>query len=386
MAALMTSVMENTSKITGYMETCKKMNIQVVAPDINEGFAYFDAKDECIIFGLAAIKNVGKNVVDRIVEEREKSGPFNSLTAFYNRMDSKDTNKRSIESLILAGAFDKLGGKRSQYLAVYKQIAEGISHHRKNNIEGQIDLFGMGQTEVVEDKDHLPDIPEFESKELLGYEKEVLGIYLSGHPLEKVREQLEGLTTIKSDDLLIKEGDDGEEEVEKNNIQDGKRVVVGGMITEKKIIFTKNNHKMAFVTLEDLRGTMEVVVFPNLYDQYVHFPEDSVFIIKGRISIKEETNVVILAEEINTLNNLQNPGIEQSHLLLRMDSSQRNPAMRDRLLEIFQRFRGTTPIIVEHREDGTRKTFPAKYNIKLGDDIVNQLTDILGKECVIIKK
>ena len=165
MAALMTSVMDVTSKITGYMETCKRMNISVLSPDINEGHAYFDAKDNQIIYGLAAIKNVGKNVIDRIVEERENGGYFKSLTDFYNRMESKDTNKRSIESLILAGAFDQLGGKRSQYMAVYKQIANGISLSRKNNIQGQIDLFAFGGEEVVEDKDHLPDIPEFDSKD-----------------------------------------------------------------------------------------------------------------------------------------------------------------------------------------------------------------------------
>lgn len=382
MAALMTSVMENTSKITGYMETCKKMNIEVLPPDINEGFAYFDAKDDKIIFGLAAIKNVGKNVVDRIVEEREENGKFKSLTDFYNRMDTKDTNKRSIESLILAGAFDTLGGKRSQYLAVYKQIADGISHSRKNNISGQMDLFGFGASEeVVEDKDHLPDIPEFDSKELLAYEKEVLGIYLSGHPLDKVRSQLERYITITSDALLL---DDNEEEQEVT-ITDGQHVVIGGMVAEKKVIFTKSNKKMAFVNLEDLRGMMEVVIFPNLYEQFVRYEEDAVLLMKGRISIKEETNVVVLAEEITTLQNILNPGVDDPHILLRLDESMRTAEVRQELLTIFSNYKGSTKIIVENREDGIKKPFPPKYNVKICDELVKKLTNLLGQDCVTIK-
>lgn len=382
MAALMTSVMENTSKITGYMETCKKMNIEVLPPDINEGFAYFDAKDNKIIFGLAAIKNVGKNVVDRIVEERQANGKFKSLTDFYNRMETKDTNKRSIESLILAGAFDTLGGKRSQYLAVYKQIADGISHSRKNNISGQIDLFGFGASEeVVEDKDHLPDILEFDSKELLAYEKEVLGIYLSGHPLDKVRSELERYITITSDAFILDE-DDEEQEI---TITDGQHVIIGGMVAEKKVIFTKSNKKMAFVNLEDLRGMMEVVIFPNLYEQFARYEEDAVLLIKGRISIKEETNVVVLAEEITTLQNMLNPGEDEPHILLRLDESLRTVEVRKELLTIFSNYKGSTKIIVENREDGVKKPFPPKYNVKICDELVKKLTNLLGLDCVTIK-
>ena len=381
MAALMTSIMENTSKITGYMETCKKMKIEVLPPNINEGFAYFDVKGDKILFGLAAIKNVGKNVIDRIVEEREKCGAFKSLTDFYNRMDSKDTNKRSIENLILAGAFDSLGGKRSQYLSVYKQIAEGISHTRKNNISGQMDLFALGGEETIEDKDHLPDIEEFDTKELLAYEKEVLGIYLSGHPLDKVRGTLEKYITMTSDRMQMNEEEIEHEELP---VYDGQLVVVGGMIADKKVIFTKSNKKMAFLTLEDIRGTMEVVIFPNLYERYVRFPEDSVLLIKGRISIKEESNVVVLAEEITSLADLINPGAHEPHVLLRLDESQRTAEVREQLLELFKAHKGNVKVIVENREDGTKKAFPPKYNVKISEEFVNKLTSLLDDGCVII--
>ena len=384
MAALMTSVMENTTKIIGYMDTCKKMNIEVLPPDINEGYAYFDAKGHQILFGLAAIKNVGKNVVDRIVEEREAGGLFKSLTDFYNRMDSKDTNKRSIESLILAGAFDSLGGKRSQYFAVYKQIADGISHSRKNNIVGQMDLFAIGGTEPMEDKDHLPELPEFESKELLAYEKDVLGIYLSGHPLDKVRQSLERYITITSDALNLESEEETTEE--SSLIEDGKIVIVGGIIADKKVIFTKNNKKMAFLTLEDMRGTMEVVVFPNLYEQFTRFSEESVLVIRGRVSIKEETHVVILAEEMTTLMALLNPEMEGEHILLKLDESLRTPEVRSQLLNLFKDYPGKVKVIVENREDGSRKAFPSKYNVQITDEFVKKITNLLGEECVIITK
>lgn len=382
MAALMTSIMENTSKITGYMETCKKMKIEVLPPNINEGFAYFDVKGDKILFGLAAIKNVGKNVVDRIVEEREKGGPFKSLTDFYNRMDSKDTNKRSIENLILAGAFDLLGGKRSQYLSVYKQIADGISHTRKNNINGQMDLFALSGEETIEDKDHLPDIEEFDSKTLLAYEKEVLGIYLSGHPLDKVRGTLEKYITMTSDRMQMSEEE--EPQVEELPVYDGQLVVVGGMVADKKVIFTKSNKKMAFLTLEDIRGTLEVIIFPNLYDRYIRFPEESVLLIKGRISIKEESNVVVLAEEITSLEDLVTPGANEKHVLLRLDESQRTANVRGELLELFKKHQGNIKVIVENKEDGTKKAFPSRYNVSISEEFVNKLTSLLGNGCVII--
>lgn len=382
MAALMTSVMDVTTKITGYMETCKRMGIEVLSPDINEGHAYFDANGDKIIYGLAAIKNVGKNVIDRIVEERQRNGRFKSLTDFYNRMESKDTNKRSIESLILAGAFDHLGGRRSQYMAVYKQIANGINLNRKNNIQGQIDLFGLGSEEVVEDKDHLPDITEFDSKELLNYEKEVMGIYLSGHPLDKVRGSLERYITLTSDQLAPPSE---EEETKEEQIYDGKRVVVGGILIEKKVIFTKQNKKMAFLTLEDTRGVMEIVVFPNSFEQFTTFPEDSVFVIKGRISIKEETSAVILAEEITTLEILTKPKEEEPYVLLELDADQRTKEVREELLHIFQNYKGKTKIIVQNSEDGAQKAFPSKYNVQICDEFVKKITNLLGKERVTIK-
>ncbi|MDF2879291.1 MAG: polymerase alpha subunit, partial [Clostridia bacterium] len=361
MAALMTSVMDISNKITNYIDNCKKMTIEVQPPDINSGFAYFDAKDNHIIYGLAAIKNVGRNVIDRIVEEREIRGKFKSLTDFYNRMEAKDTNKRSIESLIFAGAFDSLGGKRSQYIAAYKQISTGISLNRKNNVAGQIDLFALSTGDVIEDKDHLPMMEEFDQKDLLSYEKEVMGIYLSGHPLDKVRSVLEKYTSVTSGDLEYKEEED-------EGPYDGQRVAAGGILVDKRVIFTKTNKKMAFLTLEDTTGTMEVIIFPTLYEQFAKLSEESVFVVKGRISIKEETTAVILADDITSLEILLNPENQQCIMLL-LDEKKRTKEIREKLVHIFNKYPGKTKIIVENVEDGSQKAFPSRYNVQPKEEL-----------------
>jgi DNA polymerase-3 subunit alpha len=354
------------------------MAIEVQPPDINSGFAYFDAKDNHIIYGLAAIKNVGRNVIDRIVEEREKRGKFKSLTDFYNRMEAKDTNKRSIESLIFAGAFDSLGGKRSQYIAAYKQISSGISLNRKNNVAGQMDLFALNTGDVIEDKDHLPIMEEFDQKDLLSYEKEVMGIYLSGHPLDKVRSVLEKYTSVTSGDLEYKEDED-------EGPYDGQRVAAGGILVDKRIIFTKTNKKMAFLTLEDTTGTMEVIIFPTVYEQFAKLSEESVFVVKGRISIKEETTAVILADDITSLEILLNPGNQQCILLL-LDEKKRTKEIREKLVHIFNKYPGKTKIIVENVEDGSQKAFPSRYNVQPKEELRQELIALLGEKSIVVNK
>ncbi len=378
MAALMTSVMDSGNKIRQYIDNCKKIGIRVVAPDINKGYAHFSTSGEEIMYGLAAIKNVGKNVIDKIVEEREKGGIFTSLTDFYNRMDSKDTNKRCIESLIFAGAFDTLGGKRSQYFSVYKQIGDGMALSKKKNIAGQIDLFGLAtEEEKPVQTDVLPHIPEFDSKEILNYEKEVLGIYLSGHPLDKVSTTLDRYISHKTANLEV---------TEDMVLEDGTKVIIGGLIVEKRIIFTKNNKKMAFVTLEDTTGTIECIIFPNMYDLFTKYEETSVFLFKGHVSIKEDEDVVIIVDKLTTLEALEQPESVQDKLVLRLDETQRTKEIREKLISIFVQSPGKTSIIVESIEDGTCKAFPERYNISVNEKIVQQLCEVLGKECVIMAK
>ena len=386
MAALMTSVMDVTPKVRQYIDSCKKLGIQVVAPHINEGYAYFSTKNNRIMYGLAAIKNVGKNVIDRIVEERDKNGPFKSLTDFYNRMDSKDVNKRCVESLILAGAFDEFGGRRSQYMAAYKQIADGIATNRKNNIQGQINLFALGMEEEDNlNQDHLPNIPEFDMKEILNYEKEVMGIYLSGHPLDKVNNQLERYISHHAVDLEISQ--EQEEDVSSEyKLTDGQQVMVGGLLAEKKVIFTKTNKKMAFLTIEDTTGSLECIVFPNQYEKFERLNQEHVFIIKGHISIKEEEAAVVLVDDITTLEALLNPEEEGECLLLRLDENKRTEEIRNQLLAIFIKYPGKTKVVVESLENHVKKAFPPRYNIRICEQIVQELRNVVGNECVVLPK
>lgn len=386
MAALMTSVMDVTPKVRQYIDSCKKLGIQVVAPHINEGYAYFSTKNNRIMYGLAAIKNVGKNVIDRIVEERDKNGPFKSLTDFYNRMDSKDVNKRCVESLILAGAFDEFGGRRSQYMAAYKQIADGIATNRKNNIQGQINLFALGMEEEDNlNQDHLPNIPEFDMKEILNYEKEVMGIYLSGHPLDKVNNQLERYISHHAVDLEITQ--EQEEDVSSEyKLTDGQQVIVGGLLAEKKVIFTKTNKKMAFLTIEDTTGSLECIVFPNQYEKFERLNQEHVFIIKGHISIKEEEAAVVLVDDITTLEALLNPDEEGECLLLRLDENKRTEEIRNQLLAIFIKYPGKTKVVVESLENHVKKAFPPRYNIRICEQIVQELRNVVGNECVVLPK
>ena len=380
MAALMTSIMDSSAKVRQYIDNCKKIGIEVVSPDINKGCAYFTTEGNQIMYGLAAIKNVGKNVIEKIVEERDKKGPFSSLTEFYERMESKDTNKRSIESLILAGAFDAFGGKRSQYMAIYKQVSDGIALSKKKNIAGQIDLFGMGMSEEesqLASQDTLPNIPEFDSKEILNYEKEVLGIYLSGHPLDKVSGQLERYISHKA--IMLEPTDEME-------LYDQQKVVVGGLVVEKRVIFTKTNKKMAFVTLEDTTGVLECIIFPNVFEQFSQIDESEVLIIKGHLSLKEDEAAVVLADELTTLEQLINPENIQNKLILRMDESMRTKEVRDKLLNIFYKYPGKTSIIVESLEDGSMKPFPERYNIHLSHQVLEQLKMLIGNEAVLVSK
>ncbi|MEG0318873.1 MAG: DNA polymerase III subunit alpha, partial [Niameybacter sp.] len=387
MAALMTSIMDVTPKVRQYIDSCKKLGIEVVAPHINEGYAYFSTKDNQIMYGLAAIKNVGRNVIDRIVEERDKNGPFKSLTDFYNRMDSKDVNKRCVESLILAGAFDDFGGKRSQYIAAYKQIGDGVASNRKNNIQGQINLFALGVEEEESNlnQDHLPNIPEFEMKEILNYEKEVMGIYLSGHPLDKVTNQLERYITHHAIELEIEE-EEGEETNTEYKLVDGQQVVVGGLLAEKKVIFTKTNKKMAFLTIEDTTGTLECIVFPNQFEKFERLDPEHVLIIKGHISIKEEEAAVVLADDMTTLEVLLNPETEKEQLLLRLDETKRTEDIRNKLLSIFLKYPGNTKVVVESIENHTQKAFPPRYNVRLNEKIIQELKEVMGSECVVVPK
>ena len=375
MAALMTSVMDNPDKVTGYIDECKKMNIRLLPPDINEGFAPFSVNGDCIRFSLAAIRNVGKNAVETIVAEREENGKFISMTDFLNRIEGKDINKRGIESLIKGGAFDSLGGFRSQYMGMYKFVLDGISQARKNNIEGQINLFEMFEEDSDESvKDDLPNIEEFPLKERLNMEKEVLGIYVSGHPLAEYENKIQRLISCTSSDLSF-EDEDGN-----RKINDDEKVIIGGIVSEKTIHYTKNNKVMAFIKIEDLKGAVEVVVFPNVYESNsIYLSEESVVIIRGRANVSPGEETKVIAEKITPLERFG----KYNSVGVVIDKEKTETF--DDIINIVNKYKGETPLYIHDVKLNKKFKADERYWIDTDTDVLIELRKVFGENSVVVK-
>ncbi len=307
LAALITSFMGNSGKVSGYIQYCRKRNIPVLPPDVNESYARFTVRDRSIRFGLAAVKNVGTSAIEAIIKVREEKGRFVSFLDFCRKTEDVEINKKMVESLIKCGAFDSLGAHRSQLLAVYEKILDSVAQDRRRNVSGQLSLFGGASSAAPSAYrlDILPDREEFPLKALLSMEKEMTGVYISGHPLDEYKKSLEGLQT-----TLEISGLKGEEERETmaegvlpaTDLADGSPVTLGGILTDKKIKYTRNNSVMAFVTLEDLYGTIEVIVFPRVYSRFsALLNTDQAVIVKGRISLREEEDPKVICNEVEPL-------------------------------------------------------------------------------------
>ena len=295
MAALMTSVIENPSKVAEYIYACRQMNIRILPPDINRGEAAFSVDGDNIRYGLAAIKSIGKPVIQAIVDERNAFGPYRSLEDFITRLSSRDVlNKRAIENFIKAGALDTLGGTRKQFMSIYIQIVDHVNQEKKYSMAGQLSLFDMAsEDQKAEFQIRLPDVGEYSKENLLAFEKEVLGIYISGHPLEAYEEKWRKVITATTSDFQP------DDDTGRTKVHDGARVIIGGMITDKTVKHTKTNQMMAFVTVEDLLGTVEVVVFPRDYEKNRQYLEpDSKVYIRGRVSEEEEKASKLICESV----------------------------------------------------------------------------------------
>lgn len=374
MAALMTSVMDRTDKIAGYIDECKKMDISLLPPDINEGFSHFSVSEGKIRFSLSAIKNVGKNTIKALVAEREKNGAYTSLTDFCSRMESGELNKRSLESLIKAGALDSLGGLRAQYMAVYQNVLDGIAQSRKNNLEGQMSLFDMVEQEQVYQKEELPNIEEYSIKEKLSFEKEMLGIYVSGHPLAEYETILKRKTNCTSKDFII-------EEQQNAKIFDGQRVNVGGMIIRKAIKHTRANNTMAFLTLEDLYGTIEIVIFSNLYQKVADkIEEDTVVVVKGRASISSDGEAKLIASDIECFNTEQKKTTTLGLIL----TEQSHISLQD-IIKILLKYHGSIPVYIYDKKKEKKFKADSRYWIQQNELLFQELELLLGNENVIVK-
>lgn len=370
MAALLTSVMGSTDSISLYIQESRRLKIEVLSPDVNESFSNFTVFKDKIRFGLAAIKNVGRPLIEAIIKARKNAGEFISLIDFCSRIENKTLNKRALESLIKSGAFDSIRGNRAQLLAIYERVLEGAQQDKKKNIKGQYNMFAQSNTDDKNDikKDILPDIKEFPEKTVLSMEKEMIGIYVSGHPLSSYRKTLNDVSTLNTVELR---------EVTKNETN----IRIGGIIISKKNKITKNNNMMAFATLEDLLGTVELIIFPKIYDRYQKFiEEDMIVTIEGKLSIEEDDDTKIICTSITPL--VKN---KRKKLYLKI-SKDNDKGILNNIKMTLNKYNGDTPVYVHFEKD--KKTVMAERNFWVevnNNDIIQKLKEILGENSVKLK-
>jgi len=343
-AAMLNSVMGSSEKVAFYIRFANERGIEILPPDINESYTKFTVQGEEIRFGMAAIKNVGVNVIENIAKVRREKGKFKDLLDFCNKVDLGVINKRAVESLIKAGALDSFGVYRSRLLAVHEKVMDGINSDKKKNIQGQINLFSDFGDEQIDPIDiKYPEIREFDKKHLLFMEKEMTGLYLSGHPLEEHKEVLKNKTSINIGEIIssgtLEESSEGVL-VQDKKVKDGQKVKIGGIITSVNKKLTKNNDMMAFVELEDLYGIIELVIFPKVFNKVRQLiNEDAIILASGRVSIREDEAPKILCEDISEL---LVSSIEKVYI--RIDTEEElQPSLRQ-LKIICPSYKGSVPI------------------------------------------
>ncbi|MBE5948460.1 MAG: DNA polymerase III subunit alpha [Lachnospiraceae bacterium] len=372
MAALMTSVIDNSSKVSEYIYSCREMGINILQPDINEGEADFSVSGNNIRYALTAIKGIGRNIVDAIVAEREANGRYQSLQDFIERNMANDLKKNVVESLIKAGAFDGFGGTRQQFLSVYLLIIDQIANQKKKSIEGQMTLFDFAAEEVKQEYEiRLPDCGEFSKEALLGYEKEVLGIYISGHPLEEYQAKMNRNITARTSDFVH------DEETGEMVLNDSQVVWVGGMVTGKTVKTTKTNKMMAFITLEDLVGTVEVILFPRDFENYRHYLNtDEKIFVKGRVSATEEENGKLICEKVVPFDSVP------AELWIKFADKNDYLAREKELLDMVADSDGRDSLVIYCAKEKAKKILPPSYNVQADAALVGNLSAIFGADNV----
>ena len=372
MAALMTSCIENPSKVSEYILNCRQMGIQILPPDINKSEGNFSVEEGGIRYGLSAVKGIGKPVMDAIVAERETAGCFTSLKDFCQRLTGKEVNKRTIENFIKAGAFDGLGGTRKQFMMIYIQILDSVNQEKKSSMSGQMSLFDiMGEEERKSFEIKLPDVGEYTQETKLAFEKEVLGVYISGHPLEDYEQSWRKNISAVTSDFLP------DEETGQPHVLDGSKQVVGGMITEKTIKYTRNNKIMAFLTLEDLVGTMEVVVFPRDYEKNAAVMEvDSKVFIQGRVSAEDDKPSKLICEKITSFDQIPR------EIWIQFPSKEAYEKQVHHLYELLSQSDGNDQVVVFLRQERMMKKLPNARSVLINDALVELLSKEYGAENV----
>ena len=374
MAALLTSVIDNPGKVSEYILVARSMGIEILPPDINEGEAGFSVSGKGIRYALTAIKSIGRPVIDAIVEERNLGGPFRNLKDFLTRMsgNERDVNKRAIENFIKAGALDSLGGTRKQFMCIYVQIMDSLNQDKKNNMAGQMSLFDLVSEEHKEAFDiQMPDVGEYQKETLLAFEKEVLGVYVSGHPLQQYESFWERHITAKTSDFYL------DEETGSALVTDGMKATVGGMIADKKIKYTKNDKVMAFLTLEDLVGSIEVVVFPRDYEKNsTKLIEDAKVFITGRVSAEEDKDAKLICEQITFFEDVPRK------VWIKFPTKEAYEERQKELEELLWEHEGKDSVVIYIENIRAKKELPRNWNISATDEILQKLSEHFGADNV----
>ena len=372
MAALMTSVLDNTSKVSEYIYTCRQMGIAILPPDINEGEGGFSVSGQAIRYGLSAIKSIGRPVIDAIVEERKIRGPFTTLKDFITRLSGREVNKRTIENFIKAGALDGLEGNRRQKMMIYGSLLDALNQEKKTTMAGQMTLFDIAPEEdKAEYEIKLPDVEEYDKEVLLGFEKEVLGIYISGHPLEEYMERLKKNTNAVTTDFVL------DEETGTLKVSDGAKVRIGGMITDKVIKYTKSNKAMAFITLEDLVGTVEIIIFPKDYERYAKYLEnDAKVFVEGRVTAEEDRNGKLICEKIISFDEVKRELWLQ--FPSKSDFEEKEGALYGKMMDAD----GSEHVVIYLAAEKQMKRLPENRNVAITKELLEELGNFLGKDNV----
>lgn len=369
MAALMTSVIDNSRKVAEYIMTCRSMGIEILPPDVNEGESGFSVSGKKIRYALTAIKSIGRPIIDSLVAERKERGDYRNLKDFTERMTDRDINKRAVENLIKAGAMDGLGGTRKQLMSVCTQIMDMVQQDRRNNLAGQLSLFDIADDEHKEDFElKLPEIGEYPKETMLAFEKEVLGVYISGHPLEEYLTIWQKNITNKTVDFMP------DEDTGATVAKDRTRAVIGGIITEKKVKYTKNEQVMAFLQLEDLYGTIEVIVFPKAYEKYgTLLMEEAKVFIGGRVSLEEEKDGKLICETVTAFQDVPRS------LWIRFAAKEEYEARQKELYGLLKKSDGKDKVVIYVEQPKSKKELSENFRVNAGEELLDELEEHFGK-------
>ena len=381
MTALMTSVIDNPGKVAEYIMTCRSMGIAILPPDINEGEIGFSVSvftegehkgEKAIRYGLSAIKNIGRPVIETLIRERELGGRYTDLRSFVERMPSRELNKRTVENLIKAGAMDGLGGNRRQMMMIYPQVMDAAAQAKKAAVSGQMSLFDlMGEEEKKEFSIQLPAVEEFPKEQLLIFEKEVMGIYVSGHPLETYETLWRKNITALTSDFAI------DETTGAARVRDESKAVVGGIVESVTVKYTKQNKQMAFFQLEDLVGSVEIVVFPKDYERYSKLiREDARLFVRGRVSGEDDKASKLICEGITPFEDIP------QDIWIQFESIEDYSSCAQKLYGAIRGSDGKDEIVIYARSTRSVKRLGPAFSVKLGPELLEQLRSMFGSQNV----